>query len=280
MTGAPKVRALGNALRSAREDRGLSLRALAQQLHRNPGVLSRWENGVHAPKPDQVAQVLTTLGIDNDKYDEVIALAYGAYDQRWVATNLPDQRQQFAAFIDFEQKATSIVDVSPLLVPGILQTTEYIRAIMNGGGIPTEEISNRVVTRVGRREILERRELSKLVAVMGEGVLYQVIGDRNIMIEQLRHLLEMARHAKVDLRIVPYNSGWHPALEGPFMIIKSDKFSPVVMLENRKSGLLLHEEDDVRAYDLAANRLVQVSTSPSGSAEIINNVLKRMEKNP
>lgn len=119
-----KARALGSALRQAREEKGLLLRELASAIKRDIGVLSRWETGERTPKPELVAQILTRLDVDGDRYDEIMTLAYGTDESQWVATTLPEQRQQMAAYVDWEQNASRIVEVAPLLVPGLLQTSE------------------------------------------------------------------------------------------------------------------------------------------------------------
>ncbi len=174
----PKARALGAALRQAREEKGLLLRELGTMITRDIGVLSRWETGERTPKPEQVAQILTNLGVVGDRYDEIMSLAYGTDESQWVATTLPEQRQQMAAYVDWEQNASRIVEVAPLLVPGLLQTSEYIQAIMTAGGVPTGEIASRVTARIGRREIIVKQSPAELLVLLGRGALNQDIGRR------------------------------------------------------------------------------------------------------
>src|SRR5438309_3396611 len=101
----PKGRALGSALRKAREDCGWKMREFAIKIGRDPGVLSRWETGDRTPKPEQVAQILTALGINGERYEQIVALAYDTDAPLWFATSLPEQQKQLAAVIDYEQKA-------------------------------------------------------------------------------------------------------------------------------------------------------------------------------
>jgi transcriptional regulator with XRE-family HTH domain len=273
----PKGRALGSALRKAREDCGWKMREFAFKLGRDPGVLSRWETGERTPKPEQVAQILTTLGINGERYEEIVALAYGTDETLWVATSLPEQRQQLAAFIDYEQKARTITEVSPLLVPGLLQTDDYIRAIMSGGGVSPGEVVTRFAIRVSRRAVLTRKEPVQFFALVGEGALYQAIGGREVMVEQLGHLLDMCQRPNIDLRVVPYGGGWSPALEGAFTLIEPESAIPAVQIENRRSGLFLHDEDDVNVYRQAVEMTLQVALSPSESTGLINRAMNRWE---
>src|SRR5437660_3196672 len=134
---SPRARALGKALREARQATGRKLRDFALEIGRDPGVLSRWETGERTPNAEHLAQILTKLGITGKQFDEMIALAKGIDQPRWLAVTLPEQRQQFAALLDLEESATRIIDVEPLMVPGLLQTNAYIRAIMTGGSVPS-----------------------------------------------------------------------------------------------------------------------------------------------
>jgi transcriptional regulator with XRE-family HTH domain len=222
----PKARALGGMLREARTERGVGLRTFAHELGRDPGLLSRWETGDRVPKPTDVAQILTKLGIFGARYDEILDFCYGAGDPQWLAVTLPEQRRMLAALLDFESTASAIVDVSPLLIPGLLQSSGYVRAIMTAGGVPEEQIEDRIATRLERRKTLLRREPAHLLTFIGESVIRQLIGDRVVMIEQLRHLQRVSEMSNVDLRVVPSDVGWHPGLEGPFIVIESQEVSP------------------------------------------------------
>ncbi|MCX2731937.1 helix-turn-helix transcriptional regulator [Saccharopolyspora sp. NFXS83] len=277
MARTPKNHALGKALRQAREEHGLTLRAFAKRLERDPGVLSRWETGDRTPRPEQVAQALTSLGINGERYEEVVALAHGADDPNWVATTLPAQRQQLEALIDLERRATKIVEVSPLMIPGLLQTSDYIGAVMRGGGVPESELAGRTSRRISRRESVIGQQPAELAAFIGEAALHQVIGDRSVMRAQLRFLDQVAAKPNIELRIVPLASGWHPGLEGPFLLIRTE-LDEVVQLENRKSGLFLHEQADVKIYREAVGMVESVSKNALESRSIIADLARRMEE--
>ncbi|MDA3628264.1 helix-turn-helix transcriptional regulator [Saccharopolyspora sp. WRP15-2] len=276
MARTPRGRALGNALREARQEHGLTVRGFATQLGRDPGVLSRWETGDRIPKPEQVAQILTALGVNGQRFEEVIDLAYGASDSSWVATTLPENRQQLAALLDLEQGATNITEVSPLLVPGLLQTTDYIRGIM-GSGLPAGELATRVSIRIGRREVLTGHKPTQFTGMIGQSALTQVIGSPDVLTDQLRHLLEIGRRPNIELRIIRSDSGWNPALDGPFMLIEGPS-GVAVHLENRKSGLFLHEEADIRMYRQAIEMVRTATLSPEDSAKLIADLVDRMER--
>jgi transcriptional regulator with XRE-family HTH domain len=280
MARTPKARALGAALRQAREGEGMLLRELATAINRDLGVVSRWETGERTPKPEVVAQILTKLGVPADRYDQIMTLAYGTEESQWVATTLPEQRQQMAAYVEWEQNATAIVEVAPLLVPGLLQTSDYIRAIMTAGGVPEGEIASRVTFRIGRREAITKPNPAKLLVLLGQGALYQDVGGPEVMAAQLRHLLDMAIRPNIDLRIMPDHSGWHPGLESAFALISADRPAgarrtsdeSIVFVGNRRSVLMLHEQSDVDAYKRAIDRTMRITMSRERSLTFIADV--------
>lgn len=280
-TASPKSRVLGNALRQAREEKGLGLRQLATELDLDYSALSKWERGLMVPKDVVVARILTHLGINGERYDEILKMPVNADASQWLAVTLPEQRQHLSAILDFENSAATITTVSPLLIPGLLQTSGYIRAIMSAGTVPEGEIATRVAVRIGRRDALTGRNAANLVALIGEAALRQVVGSADVMVDQLDHLLEVGKAPNVTVRVLPYASGWHPGLEGPFNLIDPRADSDmatmsVVHLENRRSGLFLHEEEDVAMYRHAVDTLLRAAMSPSQSAELIAAVIKEM----
>lgn len=267
-----KARALGKELRALREESGLSLRKLSIDMGRDPGALSRWETGERTPKPTDVAQILTMLGIAGDRYDEIIAMTRGTSDSGYVANRLPEQSQQLAALLECERAADTITEVSPLLIPGLLQTSEYIRAIMSAGTVPKHEVETRIAVRLGRRDVIARRDPARLISFLGEAALRQVVGSTEVMVDQLQYLLHTTQFRNVDLRVIPFTSGWHPGLEGSFTLINSERANPVVHVENRRSGLFFRELLDVEAYRRAAEIVSHAALSPNESTRLIKHI--------
>jgi transcriptional regulator with XRE-family HTH domain len=276
----PKARALGGALRQSREEKGLLLRELSAAINKDNGAISRWENGERTPKPEQVAQILSTLGVTGDRYDEIMTLAYGTNESQWVATTLPEQKQQMVAYVDWEQNASRIVEVAPLLVPGILQTGDYVRAIMTAPGVPPGEVASRVATRLGRREVITRQHPAELLVLLGRAALNQGIGGRQVMIGQLTHLLEMAARPNIELRVVPDEAGWHPGLDGSFTFIEKKASvgkDTIVFVGIRQTVLMLHEAPDVDAHRSAVDQILNVALPSDVSASFIADLRNRME---
>jgi hypothetical protein len=100
---------------------------------------------------------------------------------------------------------------------------------------------------MGCRDILLRAEPTNLLAIIGENALRRRIGGPRTMAEQLDHLLKMGQLPNVTIRVTPEDTDWHPALEGPFLLLANDT-TALVHLENRRSGLFLNDEADLAAY--------------------------------
>lgn len=245
----PRSRALGNALRKARLERKLGLRQFAKDIGRDASLLSRWETGDRTPGPIEVAHILGKLDITGARYEEIIDLALATDESRWLATTLPAQEAQTAALIEFERTANVITELAPLLVPGLLQTSNYTRAIMVRAKVPEGEVGTKVAVRMGRRDALIRPEQpASYAGLIAEGALRQMIGSREIMAHQMSFLLEMAARPNVEIRVVPYHSDWHPGLDGPAMLIDSATDPALVFLEVLGSGMFLHTASDVATY--------------------------------
>lgn len=273
-TKTAKARALGAMLKAAREEAGLGLRELARRIGRDAGVLSRWESGERSPKESEAAQILTALGINGARYEDALELTRNPDAPRWIALTLPEQRQHLNALLQFQRDASHIIDVAPLLVPGLLQTEAYVRAIMTGGGVPREEIETRILIRLGHQRILSK---VRLTALIGEAALHQEVGGREVLVEQLRHLVQQADHENVIIRVVPFSAGWTPTLEGAWTMIESDAAPTLVEIENRQSGQFLHEDDDVAAYQEAVKTVEEVAMSPQESAGLIAEKINQLE---
>lgn len=280
MARTPKARALGVALRQARQDKGILLRELAATIQRDMGVLSRWETGERTPKPEHVAQILTKLDVDADSYDEIMTLAYGTDEAQWFANTWPERRQQMAAYVDWERNASRIVEVAPLLVPGLLQTSDYIRAIMTAAGLPKGEIAARVSARIARKEAITNQNPAELLVLLGQSALNQNIGGRQVTLAQLRYLIDLAARPNIELRIVPDQCGWHPGLEGDFSLIESAvkraQGRQIAVVGTRESVLMLHRDDDVDAYKRAIDQIVSVSLPPDASVDFVGELHNRM----
>lgn len=274
MSRTPKARALGTELRRAREERKVTTRDLAERIGRNHGEISRWETGERTPKPEHVAQVLTALGIIGQTFDEIMSLAHDTTAPQWVAASPPAHRQQLATLIEIEQTAIMITHVLPSIIPGLLQTRDYAHAIMSIGNLSRDEVTTRVAIRMSRRDVITGADSARYIAFIGQAAIYQAIGDRPVMREQLAYLLKMAERPNITVRVMPFACGWHPGLEGSFNFIEPANQTPIVHLELRWASTFLHEDEAICAYRNALDTIDKIALTPEASARLISD---RME---
>ncbi|MBK0870056.1 MULTISPECIES: helix-turn-helix transcriptional regulator [unclassified Saccharopolyspora] len=273
----PKARALGAELRTARDAAGFSVRTLATALDISHATLSRWETGDRSPKPEMVAAYLAKVDAPAELRSELVELARNPDGPHWLSVGMPEQQRQLGALVDMESTATAMTTVAPNLVPGLLQTADYARAIMVAGNVTGSEIATRVAVRVGRREAIVRKNPVQMQAFIGEPVLMQTIGGAEVMADQLAKLLDFGQLPNVTIRVMPTRCEWHPGLEGPFLLMDFADQGPVVHLENRVSALFLHEPNDMQQYRDAAEAIAEASMSEADSRELIAKLKEEKE---
>lgn len=279
--GSPRARVLGAWLRDAREAKDIGTRELGRMLEIPHTYISRWENAERMPRPEDVSMVLTALGVNGSARERLVKLAQATTEPNWVALGEPGASEALTALLEFEATANTVVDWSPSVIPGLLQTGDYARAIMHGYGAPQQEITPRVRVRIGRREVLTRRDPApvELHALIGQEALRQVIGGAEVMADQLRQVVRFAELPAVTVQVVPTGEGWHPGLAGPFELLKFETGRPIVLLEHLRSSLFLYEqEEDLQAYVSGAARLARLAMSPTDSVELIAEVANTLER--
>jgi transcriptional regulator with XRE-family HTH domain len=267
---------LGDALKEARTSRDISLRKLAVLMGRkesDSGLISRWETNERTPKPDDVATIIEVLEIGDDEATELMALATNAgLSGRWHAVTVAERRQQMNALLAAERTATTVTHLAPLLIPGVLQTSGVIRAIMADAEVPANEIDERVAIRIGRRDLITRKNPATLDVLLGEAAIRHVIGGRDVWLEQLDYLAEMTELPNVEVRIIPFTAGWTPAHTGPFILFDSDQAPSIVSLELHRDGLMLYADEDIAAHRARAETTRRKAWSTAKSLDLIAKV--------
>lgn len=275
----PRARALAAAIREIRIRSGTSGRKLSAQLGLSHGAVSHWETGRRIPTVEDVAAFLAVSGVVGEEKDRVLDLARHAAEPNWLTVGMPGIPQQLAGAWECERAASAIVQWTPMIIPGLVQTPEYARAAATARGLPVGEIEARVMVRTSRREVITRRNDPVVFeALIGEVALREVIGGTEVLAEQLRWLGEVAKRGNVTIRVVPLRVGWHPGFAGPFVLYDFPDAPPVVHFEHYSSGAFVPDADDVSAYRGAVDRLREVAMSPAASARKIGEIAKEMEQ--
>jgi transcriptional regulator with XRE-family HTH domain len=275
----PRSRALGAELRRLRigVNPRTSLREFAKQVGVSYVALSRWETGKRVPTSEDVATLLGALRVIGEERERLLAMTRQAQDPNWVA---PGVDRQLTALIDFEQTATTIVDVSPLVMPGLLQTADYARVIMDDGVMTTGEVQTAVITRMGRRDILTRDTPVNFLALVGEAALRYPMGGPAVMAAQLRHVRRMAGLPNVTVQAIPTRPGWNPSLSGPFVLYEFPVAAPIVHFEHHRSSMFLPDKKDIEDMRKAVQAIRSVALGPEDTATLITKIEKEIGASP
>jgi hypothetical protein len=269
---------LGNQLRQLREASGITTGAAGHVIRASHAKISRMELGRVSFKERDVADLLTLYGIiDENERGAFLALARRANVPGWwhhYGDILPGW---FEMYLGLEQAAAVIRTYEPQLIPGLLQTAEGARAVIQMGfpNASVDDIERRVALRMKRQKVLTQPGAPNLWAVVDEAALWRLDG-RSAMQEQIRHLIEMAELPNITLQVMPFYSGAHAAVGGPFTMLRFSEpdLPDLVYLEQLTSALYLDKSEDVQHYLVVMDRLCVQAKSPTETVRFLTSTLK------
>lgn len=253
VTGQRVVRrALGRRLTRLRVANGKSRREVAERkLGISEPTLHRIETGKTPVTVANVRALCWLYGVDESITNALAELALGTSQEEWWDTNpvIPDW---FKLYIGLEASASRICGYDGELVPGELQTEQYIRAVFAAEQTVDPEATERQVTlRLQRQQtVLRHLPSARLSIVLGEGALTRLVGGASELRSQIDHLRGMANQENVDIRVLPFAVGAHAAMAGAFRILDfEDPEDPdIVYLESHVGALYLEEPEEVEEY--------------------------------
>ncbi|WP_156038279.1 helix-turn-helix domain-containing protein [Actinoalloteichus caeruleus] len=267
----PVAQAVGSELRRIRLARRMSGREFAGLLGINQSTLSRIENGHSAIARTFVLGALAHLGVADEERARILDMMRPDDDQAWLARGsaLPKALEML---IQFERSAQAIVDVSPLLVPGLLQTRAYATAVFESSGTAPGLVEERVNIRIRRKAALDKAVCEFL---LDEAVLVRPVGGHAVMAEQLDHVADIAEAGRAAVRILPFDVGGTVALNGGWVILTGHNRRPAVHLEHLRSGIWVFSEADIAAFELATATVRRASLDEERSVQLVRGYAKR-----
>lgn len=226
-------------------------RQVADALDWSPSKVTRIENGAVSLSVTDLRALLGYYGVaDPDLVERLVDLARRSRRARSPFAAYADVFSPVALrFFDFEHSASWIGEVELLVVPGLLQTEEYARALMSVYELGEDKADRFVSSRGVRQQLLDRPDPPMLSFVIDESVLLRCIGGPAVMRAQLDRLLELAQRPHVDIRVLPLSLGEHVGLRGPFVLLKfAGTHDPdVVYIEQRRGDAIFQDEVEVIA---------------------------------
>ncbi|MDT9701726.1 helix-turn-helix transcriptional regulator [Streptomyces sp. P17] len=276
---AVRRRKLGAELRALRTGAGLTSGEAARLVGWHQSKVSRIETGASGVKPADVRLLLDAYGVADSQLRELLLVLAGSDDgagrHHWWHAYRGVLPPTYRDFISLESQASAMRTLETSVVPGLLQTPEYARAVTRvavGGLDETDERLDALVeVRLARQDVLRGEPPLELSAVLDEAVLRREIGGPGVMSRQLWRLVEAGRLPQVRLQVLPFTAGAHIGITGPFVVFSFSRTSDldVVVLDHLTSSLYLERKEDLQAYTEAFTTLQIHALSPEESLDYI-----------
>jgi transcriptional regulator with XRE-family HTH domain len=277
--GSPTVRRrrLAHELRRLRDEARLTIEEVASALECSDSKISRIETARVGATPRDVRDMLSLYGVGPDERESLIQLARQARQKGWWH---PYSDLQIVTLVGLEAAASSMRVFGALLIPGLLQTERYARAVL-GAVLPklhSDEIERRVQLRLRRQTRLKQEDAPELWVVLDEAALRRPVGGREVMREQLELLVEVADLPKTTLQVLPLAHGAHGGMDGDFTIIDfPERADPeVVYIESKVRDVYVEDPDDVKQYTMLFNHLRADAISRAESKALVSSVVKEI----
>ncbi|WP_326672458.1 helix-turn-helix domain-containing protein [Streptomyces sp. NBC_01257] len=271
-------RQLGDELRRLRETARLTTAQAADALDCTKGKISRIENGRVAVRlPDLTAMLHAYEVSDQEIRDRLSALARKANRRRregWWNQYGSVLADTYRDYIALEAMAGSIRTFQAQLVPGLLQTPEYVRAVTVASRQweTADEIDKFVQVRLARQERLTEEQPLHVWAVLSEAVLLQQVGGAEVMNAQLEHLLASSENPNLTVQVLPFSRGAHASMFGPYVVLgfPEEGALDVVLADNPSGSMWLEREADVSRYQDLFDAARTSALSPTESRAVIH----------
>ncbi|ALO09076.1 Putative DNA-binding protein [Streptomyces venezuelae] len=271
-------RRLGQELRKLREAKNMTAEQVAERLLVSQSKISRLENGRRSISQRDVRDLCGVYEVEDERMvDSLMQMAKDSRQQGWwhAFGDIP-----YSVYIGLETDAESLRMYESQIIPGLLQTPAYAEAVISGA-MPEStpaDIDKRVTVRTRRQERIrdEERPL-RLWAVIDEGALHRIVGSRQLMVQQLEHLVEQSHLPHVTVQVIPFEMGAHPGISGQYSILEfpDTSDSSVVYIEGVTSDLYLEKAQDVGKYSVMYEHLRAQALNVEQSREFIAKMAKK-----
>ena len=273
---------LGTQLRRLREAAGVTREQAGHAIRASHAKISRLELGRVGFKERDVVDLLALYGVtDVEQHDAVRELMRQANTRGWWQQHSDLLPSWFENYLRLEQVAKTVRTFQVQFVPGLMQTEEYARAVIEHGDRhhqPPHEIERRVRLRMERQKMLHQPDSPQLWAVIDEAALTRPFGSPSVMRAQLEHLLELGAAPNITLQVLPFRSGAHAAAGGSFTILRfaEPDLPDVVYLEQLTSAVYLDKRSDIENYLTIMEQVSVQAVTPSESEAIIRGLVDDM----
>jgi transcriptional regulator with XRE-family HTH domain len=264
-------RRLRAELRKARQEAGFTQEQVAVAMDWSLSKVIRIEAGSVGISTNDLKALLRHYKlVDEARTAELVILARAARERSWWSVYKDVAPPGLLQLIGYESAAVINRNFEPLLIPGLLQTEEYARAVIRQleERYPAEQVDTLVEIRMRRQELLDRADPPLLFFILDEAVVRRLVGGAAVMRRQLRRLTEIADSPNVTIEVVPFSAGAHPGIKGPFVVLEFPDAADddVLYLESARGDLISRDvPEEILAYREVFEQLRTMSLGPEGS---------------
>ena len=282
-------RQLGRYLRELRNRERLTVKAAAEKLEWSEAKMWRIETGQTSLRSLDVEAMCRIYGAPADLMEALMGLAKETKARGWWHAYGDVIPEGFDVYIGLEEAASQLAWYESELVPGLLQTEDYARTLIEADnpGFDAEEISRRVHVRMARQPLVHRATAPlQLSVVLNEGILRRPVGGPTVMSAQLARLAEVSERPNVSVRVVPFSAGLHGGmLSGPFVILRfplngdgRESEPATVYVDGFTGALYLDKPNEVDRYAQAFDSVWAMALNESQSRTLIRQAAKELAK--
>lgn len=278
-TAPIRRRKLGIRLHELRKQAGLSQDEVATWTGLSQPTISKIEGARQAIEVRHVRLLALCYGVDSPEIDQLIRMASEA-DDRGLLVAHSDTVPDFARdYVELEGYASELWVHEPGWVFGLLQIPEYVRAVRLAvhPEATEEELARSVALRAARQERVMGDQPPKLRVLLDEAVLHRAIGGQEVMAAQLRHLEAVSRLPHIDLQVIPFAFGAHPAVGSGFTVLRFEDSSPgmdVVYVENRRSATYHEKPSDLAHYMDLFDLISRTALDPEATRSLLTTLAR------
>jgi len=262
-------RELGAMLRALRAEKGLTVEQVAERLLCSPSKVSRMETGHGVATPRDIRDLCGLYEVtDQSDRDRMMTLAAESKQQAWWQS----YELSYETYVGLEAEAMVISAFMSSAVHGLLQTADYARAGHEGAmpRLSPARIEMQIEAKLMRQEILLRDSPPRFAVVLDEAALHRMIGGSQVMAAQLARILDVSALTNIEVQVLPFDRGAHPALESNFTILELPHQAPdVVFVEGLIGSTYLDRADDLERYHEIFRRLQSIALNPQDTADLI-----------
>ncbi|MFE3557317.1 helix-turn-helix transcriptional regulator [Streptomyces sp. NPDC059193] len=278
-TAGPRRLQIAKGLAQLRLRSGLTLEEVAKRSGYGKTTVGRYEDwrSQTRPKARTVRLIAEAAGGTAAEIAALVRLAEDMPEGWWVGGAVPEWLHPL---VMLEHEGDEEGAFAPSVVPGLLQTPAYGMAIHLAEQVrqPLDVVERLVAARIKRQDVLTRENPLHLWVVLDQAVLRREVGDRQVMAEQINHLIAQARKPNIDIQILPWKAGAHAAGLGHFVTIRSEDGLGSVYVEMLGGGLYMDTTEDVKRYTVALDYLRSQAVDTAASLKIMAAELKEYEK--